>query len=246
MHDLKAVIWKEWRELLAQSELGVAATLAIAVPLLLVVGLVAALAGPEIVKTPLFPFICTFAPLAAIAGTVCESFAGERERHTLETLLATRLTTESMLFGKILVQVLYGWAAALLLFAVFILGANARTLGNGFVWPSAAGATQVLAITPLLLGVVATTGALFSLRAATVRQAQSRSIVTFMGIFIATVITARLVPREMLLAARESLQSPSQQLLVAAVWVATLFAANVGLFLAALARFQRHRLIEIR
>ena len=41
-----------------------------------------------------------FTPLMLITSTIAESFAGERERHTLETLLASRLPDRAILLGK--------------------------------------------------------------------------------------------------------------------------------------------------
>ena len=244
MNDLRAVMWKEWRELIAQNEFGKAATIAIVTALLLIVMLMAAIAGTMLLKLPLIPFICTFVAIGGIVPTVSEAFAGERERHTLETLLASRLTSESLLVGKIVVQVLYSWGGALFLFALFVTGANIRTISQGFVWPSIFATLQVVLITPLLLGVVACAGVLVSLRAPTVRQAQSRLMTGFMVLMIAIVGGMRFIPKEAVRTARDL--STAQMLLIFAVWIAILAAANVVLFLAAWARFQRHKLIEIR
>ena len=45
---------------------------------------------------------------------IADSFAGERERHTLETLLASRLSDRAILFGKIAACIAYGWLMAML------------------------------------------------------------------------------------------------------------------------------------
>lgn len=52
-------------------------------------------------------------------GLVADAFAGERERHTLETLLATAFPDTSILLGKIAASVLYAWGIA---FACSLLG----------------------------------------------------------------------------------------------------------------------------
>ena len=49
-----------------------------------------------------------------VSSLVADSFAGERERHTLETLLASRLPDRAILAGKLLVPVAVAWGAALL------------------------------------------------------------------------------------------------------------------------------------
>ena len=48
-----------------------------------------------------------------ITAVIADSFAGERERHTLETLLASRLSDHSILFGKIAASMAYGWLISL-------------------------------------------------------------------------------------------------------------------------------------
>ena len=48
-------------------------------------------------------------PLLQMTGMIAESIAGERERRTLETLLASRLDDRAILFGKLLAALAYGW-----------------------------------------------------------------------------------------------------------------------------------------
>ena len=43
--------------------------------------------------------VAVVTPMLLIASTISESFAGERERHTLETLLASRLPDQAILLG---------------------------------------------------------------------------------------------------------------------------------------------------
>ena len=47
--------------------------------------------GAEWVQSPATVFYWGWVPLMLVGGAVADSFAGERERHTLETLLASRL-----------------------------------------------------------------------------------------------------------------------------------------------------------
>ena len=113
-------------------------------------------------------------PLLQMIGMIAESVAGERERRTLETLLASRLDDRSILFGKLLAALCYGWALTLL------------SIGLGVVTINLAYRPQPLLLYPLsvavslvglaLLGglLVALFGVLISLRAATVRQAYQR------------------------------------------------------------------------
>jgi ABC-2 type transport system permease protein len=51
-----------------------------------------------------------------------DAIAGERERHTLETLLASRISDRAILLGKVIVTTGYAWGTALLglLFGLFV------------------------------------------------------------------------------------------------------------------------------
>src|SRR5512135_723452 len=48
-------------------------------------------------------------PIMTVVTLVADSFAGERERHTLETLLASRLPDRAIVLGKLLAAASYGW-----------------------------------------------------------------------------------------------------------------------------------------
>ena len=52
---------------------------------------------------------CIVIPLILVGIVIPQSFAGERERHTLETLLASRLPDRAIPWGKVLLAVAYGW-----------------------------------------------------------------------------------------------------------------------------------------
>src|SRR5205085_766293 len=147
-------------------------------------------------------------------------------------LLASRLSTEALLIGKIGVHVVYGWTIALSLLAVFTLGANALTLRDGFVFPPLPMLFAVFAMTPLLLFGMAAAGVLVSLRAPTVRIAQARLVAGFMGLFVALAVTALLIPRHW------------RSVLGLGVFPIALVAVDVVLLLAAYARFQRDRLLS--
>lgn len=238
MNDVVTVMWKEWREIKAQSEFSPATMRVAGVVLALVIAGVAAAGGPFVVRTPI-ALVAVWAPLIGVMSTICESFAGERERHTLETLLASRLSSESLLAGKIAVHVAYGWAMAFVLLALFIAGANALTFRDGLVLPPGPTLYSVLVITPLLLFGLAASGVLVSLRAPTVRIAQARLVAGFMGAFIALALFTLLMPHEW----KEAVKRPHAVWIGLLTWTLLLVAADLALLLAAYARFQRDKLI---
>ncbi|PJF23668.1 MAG: ABC-2 type transporter, partial [Phototrophicales bacterium] len=58
--------------------------------------------GRDWVTSPMNIMVWGWMPFLWVSGIVADLFAGERERHTLEALLATRLSDQSILFGKLL------------------------------------------------------------------------------------------------------------------------------------------------
>src|SRR5207247_1194445 len=70
--------------------------------------------SPERYFNPFQLLIYAFFSAVVITTVIADSFAGERERHTLETLLASRLSDRAILFGKIAASIAYGWVIAML------------------------------------------------------------------------------------------------------------------------------------
>ena len=113
--DVLTVAWKEWRELfqLGGSHRGGRFSLVI---LIGVFGVFLPLqSGAEWVQSPATVFYWGWVPLMLVGSAVADSFAGERERHTLETLLASRLPDRAILLGKMLAAVAYGWGLVMVM-----------------------------------------------------------------------------------------------------------------------------------
>ena len=128
-------------------------------------------AGKEWVQSLLSMLPCVWLPFMLVGTTMVDAFAGERERHTLETLLASRLSDRAILFGKILAGILYGAGITFLCMLVSLVTVNLVDGQDGLLFfpiPNALG----LVILVLLVSTLASAlGALVSLRAASVRQA---------------------------------------------------------------------------
>ena len=99
-NDVGTVVWKEWMELIARSTQSRSDTLK-------TIGVVAVILGIVVWRSSFLVqnlgvlTVPSFILLQLLGGLMVDSFAGERERHTLETLLATRLSDLSILVGKI-------------------------------------------------------------------------------------------------------------------------------------------------
>jgi len=240
--DVLTVAWKEWRELLqlGGSHRGGRFSLAILVG---VFGVFLPLqAGAEWVESPASVFYWGWVPLMLVGSAVADSFAGERERHTLETLLASRLPDSAILLGKIFAAVTYGWGLVMVMLVLSLITVNLAARTGPllmFPWRFAVGA-PLLAL--LGAGLAATAGVLVSLRASTVRQAaQTLNIGMLLLIFI-PVLGIQALPD----AWKAQLGAWAMTIGVGGlVWVAAglLALLDLSLLAAAFARFRRSRLV---
>ena len=234
MSDILTMMWKEskdvffqggWRSLIRP--LIVVGIIGIYVPLQL---------GPQWVDlTPIGMVLLLWVPFFMIISFIGDVFAGERERHTLETLLASRMPDRAILLGKVVTTVLYGWGMGVLsLLLGLVLVDLFRTLGNWMFYPLDLFIDAI--VLSLLVSVLgASAGVLISLRVSTARQAQQiLSVGTIVFVF-GSVIALRAVPADVV-----SSLTYSQFLLIVMAVIAVLDAILLGL---SLVSFQRSRLI---
>jgi ABC-2 type transport system permease protein len=235
MSDLWTMIWKEWKDFLwsgGRSDL-LRPLLNIAV-----LGIILPLSFSQgwINLDPAPVLIVLFTPFMFVILIISDAIAGERERHTLETLLASRISDRAILLSKVLVAVAYNWAVTLF---CLLLGALVVNLSQGlrpweFYKPiSLFSVVLILCFLTTLLA--ASGGVLISLRSATVRQASQTMLLglIILGLAISTVI--RLLPPGL-----TASLTPSQMILII---VLALVVLDTILLVASLVSFQRSRLI---
>ena len=239
--DIWTVAWKELRGLL-YANASLARGLRPLLFSLAVFGVFLPLQmGHGLVDSPaaLLPWV--WVPFLMVNGVVADAFAGERERHTLETLLVTRLPDRAIFLGKVLAAIVYGFGFALVSALLGVVVVNvAEGEGRPLFYPP-----QVLAVLVAfgLLGsaCIAGVGTLVSMRAATVRQASQTVSIALFAVVLAPVLFVNVVPAEW----RASLDRTIQQigLVETAVAVAAALAAlDAVLLLIGMARFRRDRL----
>lgn len=240
MQDVLTVIWKEWREFFQQR--GKRGSM---VSWLLMIGVGGVMmplqSGAEWLKSPLMPVLWSWLALMSTTAPITDSFAGERERHTLETLLASRLSDRTILYGKIASGMLYGLSLEL---GILIAAAVTVNVAHwtGQVQFYGLDMLGVLALVLALLLLVASAGVLVSLHSATVRSAYQKITFVFLGVFLIPSFLLPLLPtsfQQPLIRLLTTLPVLSMLLLAAGV----VLVIGIAVLLAAQARFQRARLI---
>ncbi|UCD40705.1 MAG: hypothetical protein JSV69_08835 [Chloroflexota bacterium] len=104
INDILSIMWKEIRELILQRS-GLRGGWIGLLILIAVFGVLFPLqSGPDWLVTPTTILMWAWVPFILVNSVVADSFAGERERHTLETLLASRLSDQAILIGKFVQQ----------------------------------------------------------------------------------------------------------------------------------------------
>ena len=234
MSDILTMLWKESKDVLFQGgwrslirPLIVVGIMGIYLPLQL---------GPQwVALTPIAMLLLLWIPFFVIISFIGDAIAGERERHTLETLLASRMPDRAILLGKVIAIVLYAWGMGVLsLLLGLVLVDLFRTQGDWMFYPLDLFVDALVLI--LLASVLAASaGVLISLKVATVRQAQQiLSIGTIVFVF-GIVFVLQAIPANVI-----SSLSYSQFLLIVMAVIAVLDAILLGL---SLVSFQRSRLI---
>lgn len=236
MSDLWTMIWKEWKDVLFQGggwkalirPLFMLAVAGVYVPLQM---------GPVWLSlAPNAFFVLLWVPFFLIMSLMGDAFAGERERHTLETLLASRMPDRAILLGKVFIAVAYGMGLILgsLLVGLVLVNLTCSKGAWQFYPPDLLLGVIMLGLAVNTLGAGA--GVLVSLRSSTVRQAtQVLSIGTLVLTVAVGFAASALLPQDFF-----TRYSADQILVFASVLVALV---DVVLLTFAIARFQRSRLI---
>ncbi len=240
MNDFLTVIWKELREL--RSLQGTRPGL---LRLGIVVGLFGVVLplqhGPAWVVSPASMFVIGWLALFLTGTVIPDTFAGERERHTLETLLSMPLSDRAILAGKTTTGVLYGWSLAIVAYVLSIVALSQHG-GQGWILPRPLFAIGAVTMGFLGAWLSAGVGVLVSLRAATARQAYQTLNISFLLIILVPTLGFPLLPVSWRRAATAGLAGVDDRILLL-VLLCFLFLVDIAIAFAASRRFQRARLI---
>jgi len=241
LSDIGVIVWKELREMIA-SKPGLRGGWMGMLVLIGVFGVFMPLTGGAAwVTDPANLAIWGWVPYLLVSGVVADSFAGERERHTLETLLATRLSDQAILFGKVAAAMIYGWGLTLIIIVLGLVTVNvAHGKGVLLFFPLNI-FLGILALSFLVALFGAALGVLVSLRASTARQAQQTFSTIFLLFFI-PILLFPLLPAEIQARVAQAAMTVNLAQIVLGV-MAFLFVLDLILLWAGMQRFRRARLI---
>jgi ABC-2 type transport system permease protein len=235
MHDLRTMIWKEWRDFLFS---GGRSDLLRPLLNIIVLGIILPLTFSQdwinLESAPVL--IVIFTPFMFVILIISDAIAGERERHTLETLLASRISDRAILLSKVLVTVGYNWMMTLfcLLLGAVIVNLSSRTGQWEFYKPISHFAV-VLVLCFLTTLLAASGGVLVSLKSVTVRQASQTMLLGLIILGLAITTVVKLLPPGL----TASLTTPQMVLSIMLVLVVL----DTILLVASLLSFQRAHLI---
>ena len=243
MNDILTIVVKELKEFW-KARGTLRARLLAFLPLLIIFGIYFPLQQREMwVEAPFVPGLYfMWLPFVLAGGTTADSFAGERERHTLETLLATRLSDRDIFLGKVLAILIYSlavtWAAA----GLALITLNV-TRGGGPFYMFGASALALIVVGGLLVGLLMTAiGVLASLRAASVRAAAQWFSMITLALFIGGPLLLQALPASVQEAIGRALEAANLTVVGIALALAVLV-LDMALLAVGIARFQRTRLI---
>ena len=197
--------------------------------------------GREWVTSSMSIMVWGWMPFLWVSGIVADLFAGERERHTLEALLATRLSDQSILFGKLLAALTYGFSLTWIVLLSSIVTINIVYGKDGLLFYPIETTIGALVFSILVSGLSGSIGVLVSLRAGSVRQAQQAMSAGMLVLFL-PIMLIQFIPKAWL-EAGDNLLENIQPLQIEIGFAALLLIVELVLIAIARRLFQRSKLI---
>jgi ABC-2 type transport system permease protein len=173
--------------------------------------------------------------------TIPESFAGERERHTLNTLLASRLSDRAILFGKMGISIVFALGVTLAVLLLSLVTVNVAHWDGELLLYTPTIIIADLVLSFLMATLFASAGVLISMRSQTVQQAAQILMAIFLVPIMLLQVIAMVFRNQLndLLGGSLSNLDGTQVLLVV---TGILLLLTAGVLAAAVARFRRSRL----
>lgn len=235
--DIKTILWKEMKSWMRYQGSRSRTIMTLISPLIIAIYFPISMES-EWTQT-YWPLVMAFLVPTMIAGlTVPDSFAGEKERNTLPTLLASRLPDRAILFGKMIFGIATSWIAGLIMLVVALVVVNIAASEGQLLFYAPKVLIAFLGISLLMATVTTSAGVLISMRSSTAQEASQLliSILLMPPMLLGVGATTLLMGNGDFI---ESLDGDLILLIVAGV----LLVGSIGLTLAAMRRFRRARLV---
>jgi ABC-2 type transport system permease protein len=240
--DVWTVAWKEFKEYFANRGGLRGGTLGVLLLMAVISVFLPLQAGKAWVESPMLLVYWAWVPLLLVTSVIADSFAGERERHTLGTLLASRTSDTAILFGKIGAGVGYGWGFSLASLLLALVTVNIAFGHGRLLVYSPPVAVGIVGLSLLGATLAASAGVLVSLRAATVKQAQQILSMAMMLVAIVPLLGLQALSKQWQDRLARWIASAGLMRVVLTA-MAVLAVLDALLLAAAKARFKRARLI---
>ncbi len=235
--DILTVMWKERKGLFRYRGSRGRFLLTLLTPVLLA-ALLPIQIGRDWGSTVFSVMLASIVPVLLVGIIIPESFAGERERHTLGTLLASRLPDRAILFGKVALAVAFAWGLTLFFLLVSLITVNVAHSEGGIILFEPIIAFADVVVSFLLATLTASAGVIVSMRSATVQEAAQ----TLMSFFLVPAVVVQVVFVFFLRDVIDYAERLNGEMLLV-IAVAILIVLNAVVGVAALGRFRRSRLI---
>ncbi|MGQ0766033.1 MAG: ABC transporter permease subunit [Gemmatimonadota bacterium] len=235
--DVWTVFWKEWLEILDQFLRFRRGGWSIIIALLFLGVFLPLQIGPGWAMNGIMFFYWPFLTASMTSTIVADSIAGERERHTLETLLSMRLGDSAILTGKLLASITYGYAFALSNLLVGLVAVK-LAFGDEAATMTVARFAALFVTIGAAASCISGLGVFVSLRAPTVRQAQQTFGIAMLAMMMLPALAIQVLPDRQ----QQALGDLARTLGAEGIaWrlSAILLALALVLILAAIGRFKR-------
>ena len=242
LHDMLTIIQKDLKEVLSARGSRKSSLIYLGIIIGLIGVFMPLQSGRIWLSEPIVSLVWSWFPVFLMISMVTDSIAGERERNTLETLLASRLSDRAILFGKIAGAVIYGWSISVIGNLVAVLTVNLSNSQEGFQFYSP-GLFVVLLVVPLVIGILMSSlGVLVSLNAPTARSAYQKLSLVMLAFWFLPMFALNVIP--------EGIQSQINQFIssinlvqVAILGIIIILVLDLFVIILAQNKFKRTRLI---
>jgi len=238
--DILTVMWKERKSIFRYQGSRSRFLMVLLTPVLLAVALPWQWGADWVRQVPSV-VLSILIPVVIVGITIPDSFAGERERHTLGTLLASRLPDRAILFGKLTVSIVFAWGVTVVVLLASLVTVNLAHWQGEVILYTPVVALADVSLSFLAAVLFAAAGVLISMRAKTVQQAAQ----LLMSILMVPAVILQLALFVLVSQSRDLVDRiatlDGKQLL--AIVLAVLVVLTSGTLIAAVATFRRSRLV---